>query len=97
MRIQNDEDLEKALQRVKELWLVEPGDPDWDERKAQVDQITAYEDEHHPIPPPSLIDAIKFRVEQGGLNLRNMGFLATLIARRMKGKLESWGRGKRTR
>jgi len=34
--------------------------------------VEAYEEEHHPIPPPDPIEAIKFRMEQMGLTRRDL-------------------------
>jgi HTH-type transcriptional regulator/antitoxin HigA len=34
--------------------------------------VEAYEVKHHPIDPPEPIDAIKFRMEQGGLTVADM-------------------------
>jgi HTH-type transcriptional regulator/antitoxin HigA len=30
--------------------------------------VAAYEREHHPIDPPSAIEAIRFRIDQGGMS-----------------------------
>ncbi len=34
--------------------------------------VEAYEEEHHPIPPPDPIEAIKFRMDQMGLTRRDL-------------------------
>jgi len=34
--------------------------------------VQAYEAQHHPVPPPDPIEAIKFRMEQQGLTVADM-------------------------
>jgi HTH-type transcriptional regulator/antitoxin HigA len=65
--IKNDEELETAGARLDQIWSAKRGDPDWEERSKLVELISAYEDEHVHIPPPDPIEAIKFRMEHGGL------------------------------
>ena len=69
MKIKNDSDLRNAFNRLDEIWSAKPGDADWEERCALIDQVEQYEDSTVEIPPPSPVDAILFRMEQG--NLRN--------------------------
>ena len=71
-KIKNGDDLDKAIARLDEIWLAKPGDSDWEERSALVEGITAYEDENVHIPPPDPIDAILFRMEQGGLRAKDL-------------------------
>lgn len=69
MKIENDNDLDRALCRIDEIWSAQPGDSNWEERCAlieQIEQIEQYEERTIEIPPPSLADAIIFRMEQGG-------------------------------
>jgi HTH-type transcriptional regulator / antitoxin HigA len=70
--INSGEDLEKALARLDEIWSVKPGDADWEERRALVERITAYEDATVHIPPPDPVEAILFRMEQGGLKAKDL-------------------------
>jgi hypothetical protein len=46
------------------IWSARPGDADWVERSALVEQISAYEDAHFQIPPPSPEAAAAFRKDQ---------------------------------
>ena len=62
----------EALARLDEIWEARPGDADWDERGKLVEQIIVYEDANIHIPPPDPIDAILFRMEQGGLEPKDL-------------------------
>ncbi len=70
--INTTESLEKALARLDEIWSAKPGDGDWEERRALVEQIAEYEDQRVQIPPPDPVDAILFRMEQGGLRSKDL-------------------------
>ena len=70
--IKEQADYEKALRRVEELWDSPKGSPQSDELDVLVTLIEAYEREHYPIDLPDPIDAIKFRLEQAGKDLRSL-------------------------
>jgi len=63
--IRTDRDHEEALARVEKIFAAKPGTPEFDELDVLATLIDAYEHEHHPIDPPSPVEAIKFRMEQG--------------------------------
>ncbi|MBN2715462.1 MAG: hypothetical protein JXX14_06375 [Deltaproteobacteria bacterium] len=67
MKIKNDNDLERAICRLDDIWSAQPSDANWEERCILVEEIEKYEDRTVDIPPPSPVDAILFRMEQGGL------------------------------
>lgn len=66
-QIRTDEELDRALARVDEIFHANPGTPESDEMDALVDQIKAYETERYPTAMPSPIDAIEFEMDQRGL------------------------------
>src|SRR5215471_11434702 len=68
--IRNEDDYERALRRVEELWGTSPGTPQGDELDVLVTLVEAYEREAYPIDSPSPIAAIKFRLEQEGKDYR---------------------------
>lgn len=70
--IRTDADLDAALARLYEIFQADSGTPEGDERDILLDLIEFYEDKHHPIGPPSPIDAIEFRMEQQGLSPRDL-------------------------
>lgn len=70
--IRTDEDLERALARVDEIFHAKPGTPESDELDILVRLVESYEDEVCPIATPSLIDAIEFEMDQLGLTPRDL-------------------------
>jgi HTH-type transcriptional regulator/antitoxin HigA len=54
------------------LWGSKKDTPEGDELDLLVTLVESYEMKHHPIPPPDPIDAIKFRMEQMGMNKADM-------------------------
>lgn len=58
---------EQALARVESLWEAEPDTPEGDELDVLVTLIESFENEHYPIEAPDPVAAIKFRMEQQGL------------------------------
>ena len=65
--IKNDQDHEAALARIDALWSASPGSPEGDELELLVHLVELYEEEHHAIPLPDPISAIRFRMDQQGL------------------------------
>ncbi len=68
--IKKEEDYEEALAKLHRFirkGYVE-GTPEADEAEVLAILIHAYEEEHYPIPPPHPIEAIKFRMEQMGMD-----------------------------
>ena len=70
--VRNDDDLKAAFQRLETVFQAEPGTPEADEMEILVALIEAYENRHYPIGPADPIEAIKFRMEQQGLNPRDL-------------------------
>jgi HTH-type transcriptional regulator/antitoxin HigA len=64
--ITNEDEHRLALERFDTLLDFEEGTPEAYERGVLAILIEKYEDEAVPIPLPSPLDAIKFRLEQGG-------------------------------
>ncbi|HKO03599.1 MAG TPA: hypothetical protein VJW51_02565 [Candidatus Acidoferrales bacterium] len=70
--IREEADYDRALRRVEELWDSPAGSAASDEREVLVTLIEAYEREHFPIALPDPLEAIKFRLEQDGKDLRSL-------------------------
>jgi HTH-type transcriptional regulator/antitoxin HigA len=72
--IHNESDYLAALKEVSAYvdHEPEPGSDDGDRFEILVALIEAYEARHFPIGPPDPIDAIKFRMEQSGLSIRDL-------------------------
>lgn len=61
---------ETALARVYELMEKDPkrGSPELDELELLTLVVEDYENKHFPVPPPDPLEAIKFRIDQLGLD-----------------------------
>jgi len=66
--IKTDEDHEAALKEIERLWGAEEGTPEGDRLDILLALADAYEEIHFPIDLPDPIEAIKFRLEQQGLD-----------------------------
>ena len=72
--IKTNKEYEAALQHVYELMQkdLKPGSKLSDELEVLSILVEAYEKEHYPIPPPHPIEAIKFRLEQMGIDEKEL-------------------------
>lgn len=72
--IHTEADYQAALQEVSALMNQDPdaGTPDGDRLDVLATLVQAYEAKHYPIAPPDPIEAIKFRMEQGGLSIKDL-------------------------
>ena len=68
----NDDDLDRALARIWELFDSEPGTPERDEMRALVAVVETYEDIHYPIPLPTPLGALEFWIDQRNLTLDDL-------------------------
>ena len=62
--VKTENDYYAALARIEGLWGAEQGTPEGDELDVLLALVGVYEDENHPVPPPSPIEAIRFVMEQ---------------------------------
>lgn len=72
-KIQNETTYKAAMERIEELLpLVDDNTPSNDKNLIELDLLSElvadYEDEHYPIKSPSLVDVIKLRMYEMGLN-----------------------------
>lgn len=72
-KIQNETAYRAALERIEELLpLTDDKTPATDKNLIELDLLSElaseYEDEHYPIKSPSLVDVIKLRMYEMGLN-----------------------------
>ncbi len=68
--IRNDADHEAALREIEQLWGAKEETPEGDRLDVLATLVEAYEDKHFPMDAPDPIEAIKFRLEQQGLDHR---------------------------
>jgi len=70
--IRTESDYETALEEIEHLWGGAYGSPEGDKLDVLVTLVEAYEEKHHPIPPPDPIEAILHRMESQGLSYREL-------------------------
>ena len=68
--IRTKTDYERTLREIERLWGAQEGTPDADRLDVLAILVDAYEQKHFPIDPPDPIEAIRFRLEQQGLDPR---------------------------
>lgn len=72
--IRNDNDYKVALRELSVYFdnEPEPGSADGDRFEILATLVEAYEIKHFPIEAPDPIEAIRFRMEQGGLTVKDL-------------------------
>ena len=66
--LKTEEEFNNALKRLEEIFDAEADTPEGDEAELLMLLIESYEDENYPIEAPDPIEAIKYRMEQLGMN-----------------------------
>lgn len=70
--IRNESDHESALKRIQALMSAKDGTAEGDELDVLATLVDVYEKEHFPIEAPDPVEAIKFRMEQMGLDRKDL-------------------------
>ena len=72
--IRTKKDYEQALRELSAYFddEPEPGTDEGDRFDILATLVEAYESKHFPIGPPDPIEAIRFRMEQGGLTVKDL-------------------------
>jgi len=68
--IRNDADHADALREIERLWAAKQGTPEGDRLDVLTTLVESYEEKHFPMDAPDPIEAIRFRLEQQGLDHR---------------------------
>lgn len=68
--IKAEEEYNEILKRIEEIFDTKPNTPEGKELEYLVGLVEKYEDENYPIDKTSARAAIKFRMEQWGLNTK---------------------------
>ncbi|HEY6417537.1 MAG TPA: transcriptional regulator [Candidatus Binataceae bacterium] len=68
--IRTNSDYERALREIERLWNAKVGTPKGDRLDVLATLVEDYEQKHFPVDPPDPIEAIRFRLEQQGLDPR---------------------------
>ena len=61
-----------ALAEIEALMRAKRDTPEGDRLDVLVTLVQAYEAKHHPIDPPDPIEAIRFRMDQSGLSVKDL-------------------------
>ncbi len=70
--IHNEEDYQKALSRIEDIFDAKPDSEKGDELEILGVLVDEYEENHFPIEEPNPIDAIKFRMDQLGMAQKDL-------------------------
>jgi HTH-type transcriptional regulator / antitoxin HigA len=70
--IRNEQDYEKALAEIDQLWDAVPGTPEGDKLDILVTLVEAYEAKQYPILPPDPIEAILHHMESQELSRHDL-------------------------
>lgn len=70
--IKTKKDYQEGLKEIKRLWDAEPDTPNGDRLEIIMTLVESYENKHYTIAPPDPVEAIKFRMEQQGLNQNDL-------------------------
>ena len=65
-------DYDAAMSEIGQLWGSKSDTPKGDKLDVLVTLVDAYERDNYPIDPPDPIEAIEFRMEQSGLNRKDL-------------------------
>ena len=77
--IRNDDDLKRAFRRLEKVFQAEEGTAQADERDVLVTLVEAYENKHYDFGQADPVEAIKCRMEQGGLTPRKRVAMAHCV------------------
>lgn len=70
--IRTDEDHKAALARIEALMNAQAGSPEIEELSVLADLVETYEARQFPLELPTPLEAIRFRMEQAGLEPRDL-------------------------
>ena len=79
--IKNDQDYQKTLKRIEELFDSKSNTPQGDELEILSFLVEDYENINYPIDFPDPIEAIKFKMEQMELNQKDLAKIIGLKSR----------------
>ena len=70
--IKTEQDYEAAMAEIEALWGAPEDSAEGDRLDVLLTLVEAYEARHHPIDPPDPVEAILFRLEQAGLERKDL-------------------------
>ena len=79
--IKSEQDYDRALKRLEQIFHAEMDTPEGDEAEVLSILLEKYEDDHYPIGMPDPIEAIKFRMEQMNMNQKDLAEIVGFTSR----------------
>ena len=73
--IRTKRDYKNALARIEEIFDAKPKSKEGDELDLLVTLVEKYEEEKYPMPEPDPIEAIRFMMEQMGIDDKELGLI----------------------
>lgn len=70
--IHTEQDYEKALARIEEIFDARPGSKEGDELEILGILVDEFEKKHFPIDAPKPVEAIRFRMDQLGMEQKDL-------------------------
>ncbi len=70
--IKTDDDYTKATSRLMEIFHAESNTPEHEELELLIVLVKDYDDKHFVIPQPDPLEAIKFKMQERGLNAKDL-------------------------
>lgn len=70
--IKTNDDYQTALRHIESLMTAKPNTPEGDMLEVLVTLIEVYEQQHHALPLPDPIEAIKYEMEAKGLTTKDL-------------------------
>jgi len=70
--IKTEDDYRAALAEIETVFQAKPETPEGDRLDILTLLVEAYEERHHPIPPPDPLDALEYHLESRGLTRRDL-------------------------
>ena len=70
--IKTEKDYQEGLKEIRRLWDAEPDTHQGDRLEIIMALVESYENKNFSIDPPDPVEAIKFRMEQQGLNQNDL-------------------------
>lgn len=70
--IHSEKQYQAALGAIERLWAAKAGTPDHDRLEVLATLVEDWEEKNHPVYPPDPIAAIRFRMEQMGLDRKDL-------------------------
>lgn len=70
--IKSEKEYNQMLDRLEIIFDAPPGTPEGDESELLALLIEKFEEEHHPIPDPDPIEAIKYMMEQSNMKVKDL-------------------------